>query len=61
MKIIKRAKILPCECTICGSIFQPKLKNLRYSTRFVKECVTCPMCKKSNYIKFDKGAENEHR
>lgn len=55
MKIIKHPKILPCECKVCGAVFQPKWRNLKLSSRFAKEYVDCPICKASNYVKFEKG------
>lgn len=59
MKILKRPKILPCECRVCCAVFQPKWKNLRLSSRLAKEEVYCPICKASNYVKFEKGETDE--
>lgn len=59
MKIIKKSKILPCECRICGTVFQPKWGNLEKSSRLIKERVNCPMCKATNYVAFEKGAADE--
>ena len=57
MKIFKKPKILPCECRVCGAVFQPKWRDLKYSSRFVKENVYCPMCKATNCIIFEDGGE----
>lgn len=61
MKVLKKAKILPCECQYCHSVFQPKWRNIQMSSRFVKEQVCCPICKGGNYVKFEKseGADDE--
>lgn len=61
MKILKRPKILPCECKICGAIFQPKWRNLEKSSRLIKESVYCPLCKTKNFVKFEKGATDESK
>lgn len=54
MKIIKKPKILPCKCKLCGCEFLPKYKDLKYeTTSFCKDEVTCPFCKKTNYAKFE--------
>ena len=58
MKILKRHKIPQVTCENCGCIFQPKYRDLIRSTRYVKELVECPFCKKENYIKF-KEKEND--
>lgn len=56
MKIIRYPKILPCECEVCHTIFQPEWRKLRLSTsRLAKEKVYCPMCKAANIVMFDKG------
>lgn len=52
MKVLKKAKIVPCKCQYCHSVFQPKWRNLGKSSRFVKEEVQCPVCKGTNYVKF---------
>lgn len=57
MKILKKPKIAPCECRMCGTVFQSKWRNLEMSIRFVKEKVYCPMCKEANYVVFEKGGE----
>ena len=59
MKILKKPKILPCECKICGTMFQPKWRNLKQSSRLIKEEVYCPMCKATNDITFEKGSEEK--
>lgn len=61
MKIIKRGKISPCVCELCGTVFLPKWRNLKKSSRLAREVVDCPMCKKANYIKFDKEETDERR
>ena len=61
MKIIRHPKILPCECEICHTVFQPEWRKLYLSSRYAKENVRCPMCKARNYVKFEEGAENETR
>lgn len=58
MKILKRPKILPCECRLCGAKFQPKWRNLENSTRLVRERVYCPFCGAINYVEFEKGADD---
>ena len=64
MKVLKKAKILPCECEYCHSVFQPKWKDVKMlGSRFVKEVVVCPMCKGHNYANFEKseGADDERQ
>lgn len=55
MTVLKKPKILPCECKICGAVFHPKWRNLTMSSRLAKEEVHCPMCKAINYVQFEKG------
>lgn len=57
MKVLKKPKILPCQCRICGTVFQPKWRNLKNSSRLAKEEVYCPMCKVINHVQFEKGGE----
>lgn len=59
MKILELSKILPCQCKICGTVFQPKWRNLHISSRLVKEQVYCPMCRADNDVNFEKGADDE--
>jgi hypothetical protein len=59
MKIIKKPKILPCECAVCGAVFQPKKKDI--DTRgsvLVCAVAVCPFCKSLVSVNFEKdGAE----
>jgi predicted Zn-ribbon and HTH transcriptional regulator len=60
MKIFKKPKILPCECRICGAVFQPKWVNVKYDMGDLrKDTVYCPFCKSKNIVKFEKGADND--
>ena len=64
MKVLKKAKILPCECQYCHSVFQPKWKDVvKGGARLIKEVVCCPMCKGKNYVNFEKseGADDEKK
>ena len=57
MKIIKKAKILPFECILCGSICKPKQKDLRNFDKTIKDHVICPICGAFNKVMFKKGGE----
>lgn len=59
MKIVQKSKILLCECKYCHTVFRPKWRNLRKSSRFVKEAVSCPACKGTNYVNFARGGTSE--
>jgi hypothetical protein len=60
MKILKKPKILPCECRTCGAVFQPTQRNIRMSSwSLARDEVKCPFCKKTNFVKFEKGADND--
>lgn len=62
MKIFKKPIILPCECKVCGAVFQPKYRNPEMChSRFTKDLVTCPICKASNVVKFDKRSDTNDR
>ena len=54
MKILKKAKILPCECEKCGSIFQPNWKDVRHG-----DFTYCPMCGVPTSVSYEKGVDNE--
>ena len=47
MKIIRKAKILPCECERCNTIFQPRKRNLNEHGS-----VFCPFCGWVNGVRF---------
>lgn len=60
MKIIKKPKILPCECKVCGCIFLPSFKDLigYVSIKGLKEegktdRVNCPFCRRENRVSFE--------
>ncbi len=60
MKILKRPKILPCECKICHAVFQPKWRNLHESVcSLAKDTVNCPMCKAYNDVTFERGETDD--
>lgn len=59
MKILRKPKILPCECRVCGTVFLPKWKDLTTSSRIVKDSVRCPMCIALNDVHFEKGGERD--
>ena len=61
MKILKKAKILPCECKRCYAVFQPKIRHTYQSKYTDNLYVNCPMCKYQNKVYFEKGADNEQR
>lgn len=50
MKIIRKAKILPCECKRCHTIFQPRKRNLKRHAH-----VFCPLCGYGNDVEFSNG------
>ena len=53
MKIIKKPTIPTITCNFCGCEFQPKYKDIKYSScSLCKNEVDCPFCKKKNVIKF---------
>lgn len=55
MKILKKAKLLPVTCELCGCVFLPKAKDLKYNDfRIIKDVVRCPICSQLNYAKFEK-------
>lgn len=59
MKIIKKPKILPCECKGCGGIFIPRIKDLitnlslKGKPEGIKEWVICPFCAARNNVEFE--------
>ena len=60
MKILKKPKIEPTTCSTCGCVFQAKYRNLiKGSFAFIKDCVTCPICNKTNIVKFKKENDND--
>jgi hypothetical protein len=59
MKIIKKPSIPTITCSFCGCVFQPKYRDLIYSSgSLCKNEVICPFCRKYLNIKF-KGQQNE--
>lgn len=66
MKIIKKPKILPCECKVCGCIFLPSFKDLigYVSIKGTKELwksdiVHCPFCGRDNRVSFEGRVYND--
>lgn len=60
MKIIKKPKIPPQTCRICGCVVHIKTKDLVASALdVVKDSFICPICCASNTVKFEKEPENE--
>ena len=58
MKIIKKAKIKPVTCKVCGCVFIPDKKELSYDfssglAHALKTTVNCPTCKFENNVKFE--------
>lgn len=69
MKIIKKPKILPIECTMCGGVFIPKLKEIKKAvhptnTPYIvidpdeTRAAYCPFCTVVNEVRFEKGADD---
>ena len=59
MKILKKFKIIPCECKRCYTVFQPKMRDTYQPNFTVSLYVKCPMCKYSCIVYFEEGADNE--
>lgn len=56
MKILKKAKILPCECSVCGTVFLPNRKELtgRLGEHVGGNCAFCPLCKAIVDVRFER-------
>ena len=53
MKILKKPKIAPVTCDICGTIFQPTIRNLKWSAHyFAKNTAICPSCGRNIEVTF---------
>lgn len=57
MKIIKKARIKPCRCKHCASVFQPTWRDVKRSSRAIKEKARCPVCKGWNLVSFEERTE----
>ena len=55
MKILKKAKILPCECFVCGTVFLPNWKELagRNGGHVGYDRALCPICKTMVDVHFE--------
>lgn len=54
MKIIKKPSIPTITCSCCGCVFQPKYRDLRYSSSSLrKDEVICTFCRKYLNVKFE--------
>ena len=53
MRILKKAKIIPVTCKICGCVFKPSQRDLR-QTPFTdrKTGADCPTCDTRNDVTF---------
>ena len=63
MKILYRPRPSPVECTRCGCLFKPKLRNIKVVPETkIRDSVKCPICYTLNPAIFErlkKGDDNE--
>lgn len=55
MKIIKKPKIEPQTCKLCGAVVEVKYRHLkRDDCSFTRDIWRCPICNKKNLVKWEK-------
>lgn len=55
MKIIKKPKIEPQTCQVCGTVVEVEFKDLTIGAcSLIKDTWVCPICKKRNIVKWAK-------